>query len=155
MAQELDTMVAEVAGFLKQNGFAIFIGGESPDSKKLSEIVWDNTQGTWKDFLNAAKASGAKIIVVDFDKLKKSHLEDLAHNKQLAVKLQPYFGKFGTITLFWVQNGIKYLYSDTTPWWDELSDELGEDEEDLFDDEEGDDSSNDDDDSDDDSDDGD
>ncbi|MDP7976295.1 MAG: hypothetical protein ACP5SK_00635 [Thermoprotei archaeon] len=98
----LEKTYDEVVSYVKAQGLIAFKGipllGEQPNNVML----WDEGDKNWKEFVDAAKAEGAKTLVISKEYGQGKHANDV-----------------GSITLAWAKDGIVYLYEQSEDWFEE------------------------------------
>jgi hypothetical protein len=92
----------EVLNYAKAQGLAVFKGvpllGEQPNNVML----WDEDDKNWKEFINVAKAEGAKTLIASKEYGQGKHSNEV-----------------GSVTLAWCKDGIVYLYEQSEDWFEE------------------------------------
>jgi len=129
----LKQTLREVEKYLKQEGFTVFYGIQEETSDHLTEVLWAEDKRRWRDFLQAAKEAGAKMMVLQVDSLEKDELENTLLSMQeeetpaqTTAELEKHVGEIGHFGLFWFKDGIKYSYDMSTDWWDQFAELAGE-----------------------------
>jgi len=146
--KELDS--TQVVGYVKSLGFNVFYGYvEYPFSIVVS---WDRSKGDLKDFLRVAKMEAVKLILLDWldlddemidrRKLEPTEIQNPDERERITKRnetLESYrknVGKTVTMSVSWVRDGVRYLYTEAADWWpdfrdilDEVDEESGEEEE--------------------------
>ena len=145
MLEDLSSIYDDMNAFTQGLGLRRF-HGYIPD--EMPSVLWDSdnavcdTNESWKDFLELARASGALFITmnsvqldsddVDFlmAELRRSSLsreEDL----ETARQLRSYFGRVGFIQLGFPYQGVMFLCELSTEWYEgykalqEMVDDMG------------------------------
>ena len=137
----------QVVGYVKSLGFNVFYGSlEYPFS---ITVRWDRDKGDLKDFMRVAKAEGVRLIVIDWFDLDDEMIEarrletDVIQNSDERERIdrrngamesyRKNVGETATISVSWVRDSVRYLYTEATDWWpdlseifDEIDEELGE-----------------------------
>lgn len=115
-------------------------GGRHAAREKTLE--WDNDRGSWKDFLQAAKALGAPLVYLqartfcwDTDLAEQIRTtedispQDLDSRMSKAKQFKEYDGFTESFVLGFMQNGIWHAYRDAADWTAEYEELLGGGEE--------------------------
>lgn len=132
---DLKEIVEEVKAYLKQEGFTIFYGIESEGESNFAEVHWAEEDSGWKGFLQAAKETGTRLVVIQASPPKEEDLKEMleTENEEEETKptdvpkeLREHIGKIGNFNLFWFKDGVKYVYSQSTEWWEMMTDLLAE-----------------------------
>ncbi|MHA2263636.1 MAG: hypothetical protein ACXAEN_14670 [Candidatus Thorarchaeota archaeon] len=126
----LDRMRKEVDEFLKKNGFNVFHGRASllPWG---GEVVWNNDDGDWKDFLNVAKEEQASPIILRTDSLDDRQLTELADSissledsgqdfedaQDFLRGIKSNVGSIGLIQIEWTKGLSTFVYQDQAEWY--------------------------------------
>ena len=137
----------QVVGYVKSLGFNVFYGSlEYPFS---ITVRWDREKGDLKDFMRVAKAESVRLIVIDwFDlddemiearRLETDVIQDSDERERIDRRngsMESYrknVGETAMISVSWVRDSVRYLYTEATEWWpdlseifDEIDDEIGE-----------------------------
>ena len=137
----------QVVGYVKSLGFNVFYGSlEYPFS---ITVRWDREKGDLKDFMRVAKAESVRLIVIDwFDlddemiearRLETDVIQDSDERERIDRRngsMESYrknVGETAMISVSWVRDSVRYLYTEATDWWpdlseifDEIDDEIGE-----------------------------
>jgi hypothetical protein len=140
MKTNLDGLKAEIEQYMEQSGMAVFYGySRALDSIPL--VYWDCDQHPdYKEFIEAAKKAGAKMIVFHQRKFAVEQVEEAM--EELAAcdlpredyrdfekrlnHLRPYDGMVCAIELSFDHEGRAFLFDLRTDWYQELSDVLDE-----------------------------
>jgi hypothetical protein len=132
---DLKEIVEEVKEYLKRENFTIFYGIEMEGESSLAEVHWTEEDSGWKGFLQAAKETGTRLIVIQASPLKEKDLEEMLETEneeeetkptEVPEELKEHIGKIGHFNLFWFKDGVKYVYSQSTEWWEMIADLLAE-----------------------------
>lgn len=139
----------QVVGYVKSLGFNVFYGYiEYPFN---ISVRWDKGKGDLKDFLRVAKAEGVRLMVIDWldlddemidtRKLETDGIQNPDERGRIARRnesLESYrknVGKTATISVSWVKDAVRYLYTEAADWWhdmreiiDEIDEEFKEEE---------------------------
>jgi hypothetical protein len=136
----LDTLKTEIEGFLETEGFAVF-HGYSRALESMPIVYWDcDRHPDYKEFVKAAKVSGATLIVFhqrDFcadqidDAIEQLETLDIPRDEYRTLErrlneLRAYEGFTCALELSFDHQGRVFLFDLRTEWYDELSDILGE-----------------------------
>ena len=137
----------QVVGYVKSLGFNVFYGSlEYPFS---ITVRWDREKGDLKDFMRVAKAEGVRLIVIDwFDlddemiearRLETDVIQDSDERERIDRRngsMESYrknVGETAMISVSWLRDSVRYLYTEATDWWpdlseifDEIDEEIGE-----------------------------
>jgi hypothetical protein len=138
MRQNLDVLKTEIREFLETHNFVVF-HGHSRALDSLPIVFWDtHSHPEYKDFLKAAEAVGAKLVVLhtrefssDFvdnalDRLEDSELvvDDRRTVERRMREMRAYDGFTCVLELSFDFGGRAYLFDLRTEWYDEFSDLL-------------------------------
>jgi hypothetical protein len=138
----------QVVGYVKSLGFNVFYGSlEYPFS---ITVRWDQDKGDLKDFMRVAKAEGVRLIVIDwFDlddemievrRLETDVIQDSDERERIDRRngaMESYrknVGETATISVSWLRDSVRYLYTEAADWWPDLSeifDEIDEIDEEI------------------------
>jgi hypothetical protein len=126
----LERMRKEVDEFLEKNGFNVFRGRASllPWG---GEIVWNNDDGDWKDFLNVAKEEQASPVILRTDSLDDRQLGELADTissledsgqdfeeaQDFLREIKPNVGMIGLIQIEWTKGFSTFVYQEKAEWY--------------------------------------
>lgn len=125
----------EILDYIKKNGFGIFYGS----IHVRNGVLWNPSQGDWKDFVNIAKNEDIKTLLyhesilseelaelstaISEYKIDLDKKEDVSLLKELQSKLksfEEFSEKIAWIHLSWIKGGVHYLLQLTSPWYDEF-----------------------------------
>lgn len=137
MKQNLNTLKTEIQEYLESHGFAVFHGYAPNDDEKTT--YWDCVRRPdYREFLQAAEAAGARLIVFheqeflaeilddSIERLKDSDL-DSGEQRDLERRLEEmriYDGMVGMLELSFDLHGRLYIFDLRTDWYEEISDML-------------------------------
>ncbi len=126
-AEDLTQTLQQIDAYLRNEGLTVFYGYEELSPDHIAEIIWEKDDSGWKDFLQAAKQAGAKVVVVKSSLIEKDDLEQMLetqHETKITEdleELKKHVGKVGHFSLFWYMDRVKYVFSQATEWWDRTS----------------------------------
>jgi hypothetical protein len=140
MAQDLESLRAEMEAYLEDSGLAVFHGHHHlPDS--LVQVSWDTERHpNFRDFLGAAQKAGVKLFVfhsesfsldqVDeaLDQLEETDFtreEKRSYEARLR-QLQAYEGFTCAVELSFSLDGRVYVYEAHTDWYQSLNEIVAE-----------------------------
>jgi hypothetical protein len=127
-----DLDVKSKLDYLKKD-FNIFYAKEA--SPKVATVIWDKEKD-WKEFFEIAKKEGVRTIVAELLTLPKEGLDlnrmseedDVTLNEDLVRQYKPELNKFskftdklGTYRLSWIKDGVRYVLSESTDWFEEYA----------------------------------
>jgi hypothetical protein len=135
----------QVVGYVKSLGFNVFYGSlEYPFS---ITVRWDRDKGDLKDFMRVAKAEAVRLIVIDwFDlddamiearRLETDVIQDSDERERIDRRngaMESYrknVGETATISVSWLRDSVRYLYTEATDWWPDLSEIFDEIDEEI------------------------
>ena len=136
----LDTLKTEIETLLQDEGFAVFYG-YSRVLESLPIVYWDcERYPDYKQFVRAAKAAGAKLIVFHQRELTPDQIDDALEQLESAEmpredqrtlerrlnELRAYEGFTCALELSFDYEGRVFLFDLRTEWYEELSDILSE-----------------------------
>jgi len=140
MESNLDGLKAEIERYLEQSGMAVFYGySRALDSIPL--VYWDCHQyPDYKEFIEAAKTAGAKLMVFHQRTFAVEQIEDALEEltgcdlpredyrdfEKRLNRLRQYDGMVCAIELSFDHQGRAFLFDLRTEWYQELSDVLDE-----------------------------
>lgn len=140
MANDLETLRAEMQAFLEESEMAVFYGYHRM-LDTLVQVSWDTERHPdFREFLTAARKSGATLIVfheqtfsldqID-DALEQLEEVDLSREEKRSLEgrlrqLQAYEGFTCSLDLSFSLEGRVYVYELRTEWYDTLNDILAE-----------------------------
>jgi hypothetical protein len=136
----LDTLKTEIQDFLETEGLAVFHGhSRALDSETI--VYWDcRRHPDYRDFVKAAKAAGAKLMVFHQRELSADPIDegleqletlDMPRDEHRAIErrlndLRSYEGFTCALELSFDHGGHVYMFDLRTEWYDELSEILGD-----------------------------
>lgn len=140
MSPNLDELKNEVLQFLETQGFVIF-HGYSRLADADSFVAWDtDRQPDYRQFLDAAKRAGVKLVVYHYREFAKGHLEDAAERleacdisseEQRSIEkrlreMRAYEGFTCALELSFEFEARVYLFNLRAEWYEEFLDLLEE-----------------------------
>jgi len=128
--EDLKQTVQEIESSLKQAGFSIFYGFEFPETRHLAEFQWDAENHELNGFLEVAKEAGVRVMVLEVHRFEEQDLErflpeveeEAAPHEGLK-DLRKYVGNVFQFSIAWCKDSVKYNYTKSTDWWDELTEQ--------------------------------
>ncbi len=150
MRPNLDELKSEIPGQIESRGLTLF-PGFSRAMDQLTMVFWNSKKNPdYRDFLNAAEKTGAKVIVFydrEFaselieDALERLEESDLPREEQRSYErrlreMRVYDGFTCAIELSFDMNGVAYMFELRTEWYEELTDMLDDIESSMPEDEE-------------------
>ena len=131
----LEETKKEILDYINSNGFGIFYGSTSVKNG----VLWNPSQGNWKNFVNIAKNEDIKTLIyhesilseelielstaIDEYQIDLDKKEDVQLLKELQSKLksfEEFSEKIAWIHLSWIKGEVQYLLQLTSPWYDEF-----------------------------------
>ncbi len=152
MAIDLESLHADIEGFLEQSNLVAFYGFTVPS--ETSSVYWDIKRAPdFRDYLKVAERAGAKIIVVNREQFLLDEIDDvrdqledssLSREEKRSLEhriqeLQRYEGFTARVELSFILESRRYVFSMEAEWfriWDEILleiDSATEDSQDLDD----------------------
>ena len=140
MATDLETLRADIEGYVQELGIAVFYGFSRALQSPV-EVYWDTERHSdFREFLTAARRAGAKLIVFaqetfSLDEIDEAldQLEDSKfareekHSFETRLReLQGYEGFTCSLELSFDLEGCVYVYELRTEWYQTLKDILTE-----------------------------
>ena len=140
MKQNLDELKAEIEHYLDESGMAVFYG-RSRAVDSVPTVYWDcERHPGYKEFIQAGKTAGAKLIVFHQRGFSTEQIEDaveqlsacdLPHEEyreleRRLAKLRPYDGLICSIELSFDHEGRVFLFDLRTEWYEDFSEILDE-----------------------------
>lgn len=134
MHNSLDDKKENLIEFLKNEGFNVFYAKESSESKIITEVIWDN-ENDEKEFFEIAKKEGIKTIIAEILMLSKDNLDlnilteedDIVLNDEIIKqkleldKFSKFIGQVGSYRFSWIKDGVKYVISESTGWFEDYA----------------------------------
>lgn len=152
-SDELKSRLDELLGAVKELGVPVFFTDEleslwwgygdeysrpGRSATREKTLEWDNGRGSWKEFLQAAKALGAPVVYLqartfcwDTDLAEQIQTaediapEELDSRMSKAQQFKEYDGFTESFVLAFMQNGIWHAYRDAADWAAEYEELLG------------------------------
>lgn len=134
--KDLEETKKEILDFINQKGFNIFYG-LIQDIRDT--VLWNPSQGNWKDFINISENEGIKTLIyselmlseelaelseaINQCQINRDEKEDVQRLKELRSKLksfEKYSKNIAYIHLSWIKEGVRYLLQLASPWYDEF-----------------------------------
>ena len=133
--KDLEETKKEILDYVNQKGFNIFYG-LIPDIRDT--VLWNLSQGNWKDFINIAKNEDIKTLIygelilseelaelsaINKYQVEPDKKEDVQRLKELRSKLKSYkkySENIAYVHLSWIKEGVRYLLQLASPWYDEF-----------------------------------
>ncbi len=134
----LDKIKDEIQAHLAAEGVAVFYGNP-PQLESVPVVTWDTSRHPdYREFIQAAKAAGVRLIVSHVETLERAAIEDtlerigeaeLERESRRALEirvrdLRPYEGFTGALELSFSLDHRVYLFELRTDWYDEFLDIL-------------------------------
>lgn len=139
MKEPLEETKKEILNYIHQKGFNVFYGSIGD---LRNGVLWNPSQGDWKEFVNIAKNEGIKTLIYDecilseelaelsqtineYETEYSDKKEDVQLLKEFRLKLksfEEFSEKIAWIHLSWIKEGIGYLLQLTSPWYEEFRD---------------------------------
>lgn len=135
MKKSLEETKKEILEYIKSNGFGVFYGS----TRVENGVLWNPSQGDWKNFVNIAKNEDIKTLIyhesmlseeltelstaVDEYQIDLDKKEDVQLLKEFRSKLESFeefSEKMAWVHLSWIKEGVQYLLQLTSPWYDEF-----------------------------------
>jgi hypothetical protein len=148
MKANLDEFRREATAWLEECGLVAFKGQSQQHREMAAECIFWDTEGApdYKEFVSAAVAVGAKVVVVSGLKFHSEIVDEALEQLQSAAldretrrslerglkDLRGYDGFVCEVELSFAHGGRTYAFVQTTPWYDEAM-ELLDQIEDAFD----------------------
>lgn len=140
MAQDLETLRADIQAYFDDSGLAVFHGYDRAIDT-MDHVAWDTVRyPDFRDFLSAGQKAGATLFVfhqeafsldrVDeaLDQLEESDFtREEKRNYEIRLRqLQPYDGFTCSLELSFSLEGRLYVYEAHTDWYQALNEILSE-----------------------------
>jgi hypothetical protein len=130
-SEDLGKILQQIEVNLKKLGFTIFYGADTAKEElNFNEIRWDIDRSDWKGFLDIAKESEAKVVVLETTTFREEDFleraQDITEDREgvelieVPKELKKYLGKIGKFSLYWLRDGVKYAYSHSADWWEDM-----------------------------------
>ena len=135
MKESLEETKKEILDFIKSNGFGVFYGS----TRVENGVMWNPSQGDWKNFVNIAKNENIKTLICHESILseeltevstaideyqtevdKKEDVQLLEESQSKLQSFEKFSEKIAWIHLSWIKGGVQYLFQLTSPWYDEF-----------------------------------
>jgi len=135
LKKSLEETKKEILEYIKSNGFGVFYGS----TRVENGVLWNPSQGDWKNFVNIAKNEDIKTLIyhesmlseeltelstaVDEYQIDLDKKEDVQLLKEFRSKLESFeefSEKMAWVHLSWIKEGVQYLLQLTSPWYDEF-----------------------------------
>lgn len=135
MKKSLEETKKEILEYIQSNGFGVFYGS----TRVENGVLWNPSQGDWKNFVNIAKNEDIKTLIyhesmlseeltelsttVDEYQIDLDKKEDVQLLKEFRSKLESFeefSEKMAWVHLSWIKEGVQYVLQLTSPWYDEF-----------------------------------
>lgn len=140
MAQDLETLRAEMEAYLKQYGMAVFHGYYGMVDS-MDRVYWDTQRRPdFREFLQTARHAGVRLVIFNYrafsldqidqamDELEDANLlpeEKRSYENRLR-QLQAYEGFTCSVELSFTIDGRVYSFEAHTDWYEAFTDIMGE-----------------------------